>query len=485
MGWQGQPRPVSEEEDSEWVCLHPFNHQVGGHCGVLLFDKTTICKPLVPAEYGIYETMSPALRKFVPKLKGWINVNIRKDTEGNTYLFTLSKKRNGARGIVEECSECQRSNAHGYPETNGGGQEKLEKEAIKNGNKSSTCAFHATSMNLRKVDQNYEVADNFCETLNNPWSVRCWKRQLWTFERAGVTKSCKYILLENLASKFKHPSILDLKIGTRGYGDDVTEEKRQAHVAKAKLSTTGTLGIRIGGMQVYQVNKDNYRRRTKHYGKSVADYNTLLSTIKEFFHNGNSICKDVLMNFIQRLKTLISVIQNEEGCRFFGCSLLILYEGGTFSQTKETSQADATRSSDLCSGDTVPLSSIGVHECAEPLMQSSDIPCDDIHNSKRESENNDLPLKKLRVKNGSITHLTKDSLTSREPENASTNHPATSSLTNPSGSSGKDLILKVIDFPHVSYQNELTSTRYEGPDEDFLFGLNNLLEMVEKIFFSL
>lgn len=59
-----------------------------------------------------------------------------------------------------------------------------------------------------------------------------------------------YILLENLASKFKRPSILDLKIGTRGYGDDVTEEKRLAHLAKAKLSTAGTLGVRIGGMQV-------------------------------------------------------------------------------------------------------------------------------------------------------------------------------------------------------------------------------------------
>lgn len=192
------------------------------------------------------------------------------------------------------------------------------------------------------------------------------------------------------------------------------------------------------------------------------------------------------MTFIQRLKTLISVIQNEEGCRFFGCSLLILYEGGTFSQTGETSQADnATRSSDLCSGETVPLSSIGVHECAEPVMHRSDIPCDDIHNSKRENENNELPLKKLRVKNGSITHLTKNALRSRESETTSTNHPGTSSFTNPSGPSGKDLVLKVIDFPHVSYQNELTSTSYKGPDEDFLFGLNNLLEMVEKIFLSL
>lgn len=61
---------MSKDEDGDWICLHPYNHQVGGHSGVCLLDKTTVCKPLVQEEYGIYETMSPALKLFVPKLKG-------------------------------------------------------------------------------------------------------------------------------------------------------------------------------------------------------------------------------------------------------------------------------------------------------------------------------------------------------------------------------------------------------------------------------
>lgn len=473
MGWQGKPRAMSQDDNGEWICLHPYDHQVGGHSGLCLLDKTTVCKPLVQEEYGIYETMSPALRQFVPKLKGWIDVKICKDTEGNMYLFTLAKNtKNGILNSDVTCEDCQRGasdDSQGAIDDDTCSQKKV---AISNGNNNSTCAFHtASSTNLRKADQNYEVADNICEALSNPWSLRCWKRQLWTFEQKGVTKNCKYILLENLASKFKHPSILDLKIGTRGYGDDVSEEKRQAHMAKARHSTAGSLGVRIGGMQVYQVDKDSYRRLTKHYGKSIADYNTLLFTIQEFFHDGNSIRKGILSKFIQSLKTLISVIKSEEGCRFFGCSLLILYEGELSHQLKVPPQVEK------CPGvgnprppSPVPSSNHQLLACSERSQRiRSENSCRE--GKKVEDSNQNFPQKRPRLNYSSIPK----SVNELEVPLACSTFNATSP------SSVADVVLKVIDFPHVVYQNELTSTSYEGPDKDFLFGLNNLLEILEKI----
>ena len=59
-----------------------------------------------------------------------------------------------------------------------------------------------------------------------------------------------YMVLENLTSKFSSPSILDLKVGTRQYGDDVTETKKKKHMKTVAESTSSTLGIRICGMQV-------------------------------------------------------------------------------------------------------------------------------------------------------------------------------------------------------------------------------------------
>ena len=58
------------------------------------------------------------------------------------------------------------------------------------------------------------------------------------------------IMLENLTFKFRYPCVLDLKMGTRQYGDDAPESKRRSQTAKAANTTTITLGVRLAGMQV-------------------------------------------------------------------------------------------------------------------------------------------------------------------------------------------------------------------------------------------
>lgn len=59
------------------------------------------------------------------------------------------------------------------------------------------------------------------------------------------------MVLENLTAKFKCPCILDLKVGTRQHGDDISEEKRKKHIERCANSTTKTLGVRICGLQVH------------------------------------------------------------------------------------------------------------------------------------------------------------------------------------------------------------------------------------------
>ena len=64
--------------------------------------------------------------------------------------------------------------------------------------------------------------------------------------------SADYLVLEDLTCKYECPCILDLKMGTRVYGDDQSKDQKRKKVEKCSTSTCGRLGVWISGMQVCQ-----------------------------------------------------------------------------------------------------------------------------------------------------------------------------------------------------------------------------------------
>ena len=59
------------------------------------------------------------------------------------------------------------------------------------------------------------------------------------------------MLLEDISRRFRHPCAVDLKMGTRGFGDRETQEKKKRKQRKADQTTALSLGVRLSGMQVY------------------------------------------------------------------------------------------------------------------------------------------------------------------------------------------------------------------------------------------
>ena len=104
----------------------------------------------------------------------------------------------------------------------------------------------------------------------NPWSKRCLQTQTQQLNDCSYLDSISqgepcphpasspligctvldYIVLDNLASKMSCPCVLDLKMGTRQYGDDCSDEKKASFDERCALSTSQSLGVRISGMQV-------------------------------------------------------------------------------------------------------------------------------------------------------------------------------------------------------------------------------------------
>ncbi|KAI5757658.1 unnamed protein product [Gulo gulo] len=314
------------------VRLEPFLHQVGGHLSVMKYDEHTVCKPLISREQRFYESLPLAMKRFTPQYKGTITVHLQKDSRGHLSLVATPLKENrgpfkvstesAAVAIWQTLEQTTGSSGGAHPLVQWQLAHSLEESPATSLLRSE---FHINAPVSTLVE---DAKGNQAERRSfNPWGLQC--------HQAHLTRLCteypenqrhRFLLLENVVSQYKHPCILDLKMGTRQHGDDASEEKKARHMHKCAQSTSACLGVRICGMQVYQVDKKHFLCKDKYYGRKLS-VEGFRQALHQFLHDGTRLRTELLEPIQCQLRALLSVIRSQSSYRFYSSSLLIIYDG--------------------------------------------------------------------------------------------------------------------------------------------------------------
>uniref|UniRef100_A0A667YIF8 Kinase n=1 Tax=Myripristis murdjan TaxID=586833 RepID=A0A667YIF8_9TELE len=308
--------------------LHPIIHQP---CSLMMrYDDHTVCKPLISREQRFYESLPPEMKEFTPEYKGVVLVCFEGDSDGYinlvAYPYVESNLEGG--GEHEERDPPER-------------EQPRRKHSRRSLHRSSSCSDHKedlaelksprldlqihSDIPFQMLDWNSGLSSE--KISHNPWSLRCHKQQLSRMRSESKDRKLfKFLLLENVVHHFSYPCILDLKMGTRQHGDDASEEKAARQMKKCEQSTSATLGVRVCGMQVYQMDTGHYLCRNKYYGRGLS-IEGFRHALYQYMHNGQGLRRDLFEPILSKLRSLKAVLERQASYRFYSSSLLIIYEG--------------------------------------------------------------------------------------------------------------------------------------------------------------
>ncbi|XP_072534067.1 inositol polyphosphate multikinase [Salminus brasiliensis] len=290
-----------------------------------------------------------------------------------------------------------------------------------------------------------------------------------------------YLKLEDVTRRFACPCIMDVKIGRKSYDPLASREKREAQIRK--YPPMEEVGFLLLGMRVYQVKSESYIRHDQFYGRSLRK-ETLRTGLAQFFYNGEELRKDVISLSICKIRDILRWFEGQKQLHFYASSLLFVYEGLPhlangikWREDIQTGQEHGQGEPECNNNIHLANCKLRGHRCSLASQRSacgwincSDLPLD-IHHVRQENGIWSHTLQNhLEQANGSGGKREDQLRNMRVAEYRRTGFGRGRWRD---GEKKEDVEVRMIDFAHVFPS--------DSPDEGYMYGLRNLLSVLEEI----
>ncbi|XP_010272712.1 PREDICTED: inositol polyphosphate multikinase alpha-like [Nelumbo nucifera] len=145
-----------------------------------------------------------------------------------------------------------------------------------------------------------------------------------------------HMVLEDLVSNRLHPSIIDIKIGSRTWYPQASEDYFQKCIKKDRETTSLSLGFRISGLQVYESEKSGFWKPDKKCTQSFT-LKDVRSVLRKFVSSNPSsdaipdcsfasVVYGGSTGILAQLLELKAWFEDQTIFHFYSCSVLMVYE---------------------------------------------------------------------------------------------------------------------------------------------------------------